>query len=314
MDMPLRFSSELTGGGVSVLCCVLLTLVIGVATVKLRRQAGALDSLRTLTQTLQEGMLRPLPSRVGGLRTEVRYLAAQPGAQVGGDIYDVVSTPFGVRLLVGDVMGKGMPAVGTAMDTLGAFRELVQCEARLSMVAQRMDAALARRGSGEGFVTALLFGLADGESSAELVCCGHPPPLLIRGRRATFADALPPSPPLGLFGLQDEWCRSSAVPLSAGDRLLLYTDGVTEARDGKGEFYPLAERTVSLYAEDPGAFLDALSADLMRHAKGNLKDDAALLLVDYGDIRASDGQVRSQGGNLIHRADRKSTSGARRIR
>ncbi|MEU4999522.1 PP2C family protein-serine/threonine phosphatase [Streptomyces sp. NPDC021622] len=285
---------RLADGPLGTLCLAPLTLLAAVAAVVLCRQARAITALRVVARTLQEGMLRPLPSRVGGLRTEVRYVAAQPGAQVGGDIYDVVSTPFGVRLIMGDVMGKGMQAVGTAMDALGAFRELARCEAKLPMVAQRMDAALAHRESSEDFVTALLLGTSDGDGSVDLVCCGHPPPLLIRARRATFVDALPPSPPLGLFGLQDEWCRSSSVPLVSGDRLLLYTDGVTEARDDAGDFYPLEERAVALYDEDPGVFLDALSADLTQHTKGRQIDDAALLLVDFGDIRSHSEQPHSE--------------------
>ncbi|WP_338700852.1 PP2C family protein-serine/threonine phosphatase [Streptomyces sp. Q6] len=290
-------------GGTAVLCGVLLVTVIAAFVARLRFQARALASARAVARTLQDGMLRPLPSRVDGLRTEVRYRAAQPEARVGGDIYDVISTPFGVRVLIGDVMGSGMPAVGTALDALGAFRELARCEPRLPMVAQRMDAALARRKGSEDFVTALLLGLSADEGRAELVCCGHPPPLLIRGRRATYVDALPPSPPLGLFGLQDEWCRSSTVPLALGDRLLLYTDGVTEARDTVGTFYPLADRAVALYDPDPGVFLDAVSADLGRHAKGRINDDVALLLIDYGDIRAQGEQLRSQSPQLIRTED-----------
>lgn len=285
---------RMDGGGLDLaLCSLPPTLVAGAAAVALRRQGRAIESLRTVALTLQEGVLRPLPRRVGGLRTEVRYVAADPAARVGGDIYDVVSTPFGVRLIMGDVMGKGMPAVGTAMDALGAFRELAQCEARLPMVAQRMDAALAQRAGSEDFVTALLLGLAEGENTMDLVCCGHPPPLLIRAGRATFVDALPPSPPLGLFGLQDEWCRASSVLLAAGDRLLLYTDGVTEARDPAGEFYPLVNRAMDFHDEDPVIFLDALAADLARHTKGRQIDDAALLLVDFGDIRAHHEQAHS---------------------
>ncbi|MGW7080571.1 PP2C family protein-serine/threonine phosphatase [Streptomyces sp. NPDC054866] len=291
--MSLGFAWKFAGDSPGTPCLAPPFIVVGLATVVLHRQARAICALRTVARTLQEGVLRPLPSRVGGLRTEVRYVAAEPGAQIGGDIYDVVSTPFGVRMIMGDVMGKGMAAVGTAMDALGAFRELAQCEARLPMVAQRMDAALAHRESSEDFVTALLLGLTDGEGSMEMVCCGHPPPLLIRARRATFVDALPPSPPLGLFGLQDEWCRASSVLLAGGDRLLLYTDGVTEARDPADEFYPLAERAVDFYDEDPAIFLDALAADLARHTKGRQMDDAALLLVDFGDIRAHSEQAHS---------------------
>ncbi|MEV5612187.1 PP2C family protein-serine/threonine phosphatase [Streptomyces sp. NPDC052225] len=290
-------------GGAGVPFCAFLMLVIGGCVVGLHRQTRTVGALRAVTRTLQDGILRPLPSHVGGLRTEVRYLAAQPEAGIGGDIYDVSSTPYGVRILIGDVMGSGMPAVGTALDTVGAFRELAQCEARLTMVAQRLDAMLARRADREDFVTALLIGTAADEGHAELVCCGHPPPLLIRGRRATFVDALPPAPPLGLFGLQDEWCRGSTVSLVAGDRLLLYTDGVTEARDGCGAFYPLADRVTALYDKDPGIFLDGISADLVRHTKGRIKDDAALLLVDYGDVRTGDAQIRSPRPDVIRSPD-----------
>ncbi|MEK8169211.1 PP2C family protein-serine/threonine phosphatase [Streptomyces sp. M19] len=164
----------------------------------------------------------------------MRYVPARSGALVGGDVYDVMCTPFGVRLLVGDVMGKGLSAVETAMDVLGSFRELAGHEPWLPVLARRMDAALARREGAEDFVTALLVTFAEDGGGAELVCCGHPPPLLVRRGRATFVDALPPVPPLGLLDLQDGWCAASDVPLAPGDRLLFYTDGVTEARDADG--------------------------------------------------------------------------------
>ncbi|WP_327353212.1 PP2C family protein-serine/threonine phosphatase [Streptomyces sp. NBC_01304] len=272
---------------------------LGVIVAVFVRQSLALRATRSIADTVQHSMLQPPPSRVGGLRTEVRYVASAAEATVGGDVYEVVDTPFGVRLLLGDVMGKGLPAVRTAMDALGAFRELAPHEKQLPAIAQRMDACLTGRDGSEEFVTALLLAITDGEGHAELVCCGHPPPLLIRAGRCTFLDAIPPAPPLGLFHLLDQWCRSASVPLSDGDRLLLYTDGVTEARDARGTFYPLAERATLLYDADPAAFLDALTSDLLRHGMGQLKDDAALLLVDYGDIRSPQGQPRAENGHLL---------------
>ncbi|MFC7307043.1 PP2C family protein-serine/threonine phosphatase [Streptomyces monticola] len=266
---------------------------IGLTFLIFRRQKRALRTARTVADAVQHGMLRPPPVRVGGLRTEVRYMSCEEGASVGGDVYDAVDTPFGVRILIGDVMGKGLPAVSTAMDTLGAFRELAQHEKTLTGVAQRMDAVLAHRAGCEQFVTALLVAISDGEGSAELVCCGHPPPLLIRTRRCTFIDALPPAPPLGLLHLTGSWCRASSVPLADGDRLLLYTDGVTEARDKEGVFYPLAERVSRIHDADPVAFLDALTEDLIQYSMGRLQDDAALLLVDYGDSRTGIDQPRA---------------------
>lgn len=276
------------------ICMALIAASAAVSAVILRRQGRGLRELEAVADTVQREMLRPLPGRLGGLRTAVRYEAAQPGALVGGDVYGAAHTPFGVRVFLGDAMGKGLSAVGTAMDALGAFRNLARREKRLSALAQRMDTALAGRDGGVDFVTALLVEVADGRESAELVCCGHPPPLLIRAGRATFVDVLPPSPPLGLFGLQDDWCRVNTVPLADNDQLLLYTDGVTEARDAKGDFYPLAERVAVLHDDDPETFLDALTADLIQYSMGKLDDDAALLLIDFGEIRARARQARAE--------------------
>ena len=82
---------------------------------------------------------------------------------------------------------------------------------------------------------------ADG-SCAELVCCGHPPPLLLRDGSAVFVEPYA-APPLGLLDLADGWCRASMIPVGHGDQLLLYTDGVSEARDAAGRFFPLAQVT-----------------------------------------------------------------------
>lgn len=276
------------------MCVALVAASAGVSAAALRRRGRGPEPPETVAETAQREMLRPLPDPLGGLRTAVRYEATQSGALVGGDVYGAVRTPFGVRLFIGDAMGKGLSAAGTAMEALGAFRSLAQRERRLSALAQRMDTVLAGRDGGVDFVTALLIEVADGSESAELVCCGHPPPLLIRAGRATFVDVLPPSPPLGLFGLQDDWCRASTVPLADNDRLLLYTDGVTEARDAKGEFYPLAERAAVLNDDDPGTFLDVLTADLIHYSMGKLDDDAALLLIDFGEVRARARQARAE--------------------
>jgi serine phosphatase RsbU (regulator of sigma subunit) len=197
-------------------------------------------------------------------------------------VCDAVDTPFGVRLLVGDVMDKGPSGVETAADMLCAFRELAQNESKLSCVAERMHAVLAHRADSAEFARALLVTIRDEDGEAEILCCGNPPPLLLRGAQVSFVDALPPSPPLGLFDLGEGWCHPVIVPFRSGDRLLLYTNGVTEACDADGRFYPLPERAAALRHDDPSVFLDALGADLRRHAADRLKDEAALLLV-HGD-------------------------------
>jgi serine phosphatase RsbU (regulator of sigma subunit) len=242
-------------------------------------------------------MTFPAPTRVGGLSIESRHMPAAQGG--GGDIYDAMATPFGVRLLIGDVMGTGLAANRTGLSVLNAWRELACTEPSLAGIAVRLHALITRSEHPERFVTALLVNFpvaADpggpGEpqaacgSRAELVCCGHPPPLLLRDESAVFIEPSA-APPLGLLDLADGWCQASMIGVGEGDRLLLYTDGVSEARDGAGRFFPLAERTArALRAgqERPAGpatphVLDALVASLRDHAGGRVTDDIMLLLV-----------------------------------
>ncbi|REE98788.1 PP2C family protein-serine/threonine phosphatase [Thermomonospora umbrina] len=249
------------------------------------RRDRELAELRRVAETVQRALLRPVPRRVGDLRADVRYLAADARATVGGDLYDVLDTPYGTRLIIGDVSGKGLAAVARAADVLGAFRELARHEPSLSGVAVRLDALVrARPADDEGFVTALLMGLPSGDGPAEIVYCGHPPPLLLRDGTATFPVSLAPAPPLGLLDLADGWCAAEPLPVRPGDRLLFYTDGVIEARDAAGRDYPLAQRAADLMRRDAdtclGPFLERLEDDLLGHTGGRLDDDAALLLVE----------------------------------
>jgi serine phosphatase RsbU (regulator of sigma subunit) len=120
---------------------------------------------------------------------------------------------------------------------------------------------------------------------AELVCCGHPPPLLLRGGSAMFIEPYA-APPLGLLDLADGWCRTTMIPVADGDGLLLYTDGVSEARDAAGRFFPLAQLTteaLSTEALRPGGprllDLDTLVARLDDHVGPRRSDDILLVLV-----------------------------------
>ncbi|WP_192809820.1 PP2C family protein-serine/threonine phosphatase [Actinomadura rudentiformis] len=258
---------------------VLSATMMWVACCRQQRIHCAQADLREVLEAMQQAMLRPVPRRLGPLAAEGHYLAAAEHAQVGGDLYEGVATPYGVRLIVGDAMGKGLGAVEKAADVLGAFRELACNETSLTGMAARLDAFLAAGDLREEFVTALLVEIAPDGLTAEFVSCGHPPPLLLSGGRVSFVDAVPSAPPLGLFGMGECWPHSMTIPLCQGDRLLLYTDGVTEAREGGGRFYPLADRVAGFYDESPGGLIAKLVEDLRAHVGGRLHDDAALLLV-----------------------------------
>lgn len=104
--------------------------------------------VRTVAEAAQRALLRPPPERIGRLRTAVRYVAAAAEARIGGDLYAVVDTRYGTRILLGDVQGHGLPAVETAADVLGVFREAA--DGARSRAAGRAAGRGARRPAGRG--------------------------------------------------------------------------------------------------------------------------------------------------------------------
>ncbi|MBO2455849.1 serine/threonine-protein phosphatase [Actinomadura barringtoniae] len=261
---------------------VYTTMMMWLACRRQRDSDTAQADLRAVAGTMQRALLRPVPLELGPVSVQVRYLAATAQAQVGGDLYDVLSTPYGVRLIMGDARGKGLVAVEKAADVLGAFRELAHHERSLSGVALRLDAFLAARGGDEDFVTALLVEIPASGGRAELISCGHPPALLLAGGSVSYVEALCPAPPLGLMGMGDGGWAPVTITFRPGERLLLYTDGVSEARDAAGRFFPLTERVSGSYGHDARGLVDALETQLKAHAGGRLDDDAAMLLLDAG--------------------------------
>ncbi|MEG3630691.1 PP2C family protein-serine/threonine phosphatase [Streptomyces poriticola] len=252
-----------------------------------RRTGERLASAREIAEAAQRAVL-PVPAeRVGGFEIAARYEAAQADAYIGGDLYAVQDTPHGVRLVVGDVRGKGMGAVAAVAVVIGAFREAAEQEATLEAVAQRLERALAREGTrragmddSEGFTTAVLAELPHGDGVVRLLNRGHPPPLLLRsdGTLRTLAAgeaALPLG--MGELGAWPDRAHESAFP--GGATLLLHTDGLSEARDARGEFYDPGERLAGRVFRRPGELLDALADDVRRHSGGGTTDDMALLAV-----------------------------------
>ncbi|WP_324289334.1 PP2C family protein-serine/threonine phosphatase [Streptomyces sp. H34-S4] len=121
----------------------------------------------------------------------------------------------------------------------------------------------------------------DGEPSLRVVSCGHPPPLLLRGGRVVTLQVDHPAPPLGLSEFMDAGFAAQSFPFEAGDVVLLYTDGVIEARDASGAFYPLSERAADWPGDGPQALLRHLCADRLAHTPdGFLGDDAAMVAME----------------------------------
>jgi hypothetical protein len=242
-----------------------------------------LVAVSTVAEAAQLALLRPPGSQVGSIRLAARYVSAADSAKIGGDLYGVLDTPYGVRGIIGDVRGKGLAAVQTAAVVLGAFREAAYDEEDLVGVARRLEASVLRHVPPGEFTTALLVGFHD-PGRVELLHCGHVSPLRVSPDGTTVVlDPPDPWVPIGLAHLADGVPGSWSVPFRHGDVLLLCTDGVVEARDGgQGPFYPLTERAPGLVAgsaHDPEAAVARVYADLLHHAGGALRDDAALLLL-----------------------------------
>ncbi|MEU8483056.1 PP2C family protein-serine/threonine phosphatase [Streptomyces sp. NPDC048641] len=255
----------------------LLSVLIG--WVRSRRDAQ-LVTVRTVAEAAQFAVLPPLRDRVGTVRCAGLYRAAQRGTLVGGDLFDVRRGPTSVRAVIGDVQGHGLSAVATVAGLLGAFREAVLDQSDLLGVAARLDRRLvvdsAEVEHAELFATALFLEFPDDSPVVRAVSYGHPRPLLLRGKEVIELP-VPSGAPLGLgiSGLSPP--EQITVRLRSGDRLLGLTDGLIEARDPSGAFYPLRERLVQFSADDPAELTDALWRDVVRFA-GTVRDDLTLLV------------------------------------
>lgn len=246
-----------------------------------------LTEVRAVADTTQKVLLRPIPRRVGPLEIESLYLAATPHARVGGDFYALADTRYGIRLVIGDVRGKGLPALAVAAAVLGSFREAAYEATDLTQLAHRLDTTLTRHDAavlahgdpGELFATATLVEIPAYGSHAKILSCGHPPPLILRHGSIDVLDTDDPAPPLNLGGLLTTTCRPQQFAFRTGDQLLLYTDGVTETRDATGAFFPLATWALDQLPRSPQQVLNSLQRALLKHSGNNLNDDIAALAI-----------------------------------
>jgi hypothetical protein len=269
---------------------VVSVVCVAVCVVRDRRERQ-LHQVRSVAEAAQSVLLRPLPTQTGALQIAGLYLPAEEEADLGGDLYAVARTAeYSTRLLIGDVRGNGLAAINNAALLLGAFRAAAHRQATLPRLAVHLDAALrwdtsqwrppAEQDTSEDFATAILLDIPDHDPVVHLITCGHPPPLLLRGDRLTPLVAEASHLPIGLggvFGLDAYDVQTFSFDV--GDLLLLYTDGVIEARNAKGVFYPLTERAPQWAKDDPDELLRLLRDDLLAHVHDHLNDDAAVVAI-----------------------------------
>ena len=262
-------------GVVNVAGIVLATAIAAVVANIRQRQADRIVELVRLASVAQQAVLRPLGPQVGSLAVAGRYISATAAADIGGDLYEALDTPYGVRIIIGDVRGKGLDAVRLASIVLGSYRHVAFERADLRAIVTDLDRAVARSVGDEDFVTAVL--VEERGGTLTIVNCGHPAPLLLRRGQVIALEPPAPAPPLGFMPV----ARPRVERLEPGDRLLLFTDGLGEARRD-GEFFPTAERAWRLLGHGTvGDGLASLETALVDWVHGRLDDDIALVLLEY---------------------------------
>jgi phosphoserine phosphatase RsbU/P len=254
--------------------CAMSLLAVVLARVRRRREEH-LARMTAIAKASQVALLPPVPPQITGIGIAARYRSATPEASAGGDLYEVIPTGHGIRVIIGDVRGNGLDAVLLARHVLSAFRRSAVAVPALERVAGEVSRAIRPHLGEEDFVTAALAQIAP-SGELTVVNCGHHPPLLHHGgglRPLTGTTALP-------LGLEDDFTAFTAS-WRPGDRLLLYTDGLVESRNHHGDFLPEDQIATALLAADCEQALDALMTAVRRHTGGHGHDDMALLLLEH---------------------------------
>ncbi|MDF3299096.1 PP2C family protein-serine/threonine phosphatase [Streptomyces tropicalis] len=241
--------------------------------------------LRSAAAALQRQLLRPFPLLTDELLVHGLYQPVEEDSRVGGDVYEVVSSPYGSRVFIADVQGKGLPAIGAAFAVLSAFREAAIAEPTLTGVVDALEEAVLRHnsfaaqsGDRERFVTALVLSVGP-DREVQAVNCGHVPPLLLNGADTGSVLGGEACVPLGLEALAPAPRTVEWFSFPPGSTLLLCTDGVTEARAPSGAFYPLEQRARTWSDVTPADLPGTLYHGLRRHTAGTAGDDTAVLVL-----------------------------------
>ena len=226
--------------------------------------------------------------------------ALEPAYEVGGDAYDYSLTGDHLHVSLYDAVGHDLGAGLLTSVAMAACRSTRRSGGTLHDIAARADHAISRQFGDSLFVTALLCDLNVATGEFSWIPCGHHPPLLIRSNNTARELARPPRLPLGLAGNEtgagrsaperaatgDEQFLAYTEQVEPGDRILLYTDGVTEARAADGTQFGLGLLTEFVIRHSQSGtpapeMLRHLSKTITDHQHGPLLDDATIVLIDW---------------------------------
>jgi serine phosphatase RsbU (regulator of sigma subunit) len=246
-----------------------------------RRQAQT--EWRLLHAQLEASLVPPLPSVTRpAIRVATRYRAGEQRMLLGGDFIDAVERSDGsLAAIIGDVAGHGPPAAALGATLRAAWRGLALARVPLVEVVAVLDDVLRRERTEDAlFATVCALTVDAAGSACQIVCAGHPPPILLDGHGPEELAA-PVNPPLG-YGTG---FAAGSADLHAGSSLLLYTDGLVEGRaePGSSARFGIQRLLQALGRLEPGPEgLDVLLQQAERANGGPLADDTALLLLQRG--------------------------------
>ena len=233
-----------------------------------------------IAATLQRSLLPPRLPAVPGMTIAARFRAAGEATDVGGDFYDLFAVDGSWMVVMGDVTGKGPEAATITSLARYTMRTAAVYEASPSGVLERLNAALvvdADRRQICTVIAARMVAGADGSAEITVACGGHPAPFRLHdGRAEPVAVA---GPLLGAFE-SGAW-PETVVRLGPGESLVLYTDGVTDARGADGRFGTerLADVLAAASGLEPDEIANRVDSALVAFEEGPQRDDVALLVL-----------------------------------
>ncbi len=235
------------------------------------RARSDLDLRRREALAVQRVLLPPAELEVPGFTIASRYVPSARSTHAGGDWYDAVATEWGVRLCVGDVVGKGMLAAAGMGLIRSHLRAQLAAGAPLAEVMADADVFCRTE---ELSATVIVVDLWRDSGQMAAASCGHPPPIVVGADDARVID-VEPAPPLGAFSSPGPAPVPTHARLSPGESLVLYTDAAIDSRIAEGD----GIGNLARHLTDAPPDVTACTAAVVALTDGSRRDDLAVLAV-----------------------------------